>query len=44
MDMEGDDKEYYVSWGDSGSVNYFIRKEDPLLLDFSKVLYTWDCL
>lgn len=44
LDMEGDDKDYYVSWGDSGVGNFFIRKEDLLRLDFSKVDYTWDCL
>ncbi|MFP3390133.1 YwqG family protein [Brevibacillus sp. SIMBA_040] len=44
LDMEGDHKDYYVSWGDSGVANFFIRKEDLLRLDFSNVVYTWDCL
>ncbi|WP_289138676.1 YwqG family protein [uncultured Brevibacillus sp.] len=44
LDMEGDHKDYYVSWGDSGVANFFIRKEDLLRLDFSNVGYTWDCL
>lgn len=44
LDMEGDHREYYVSWGDSGVANFFIRREDLLRLDFSKVAYTWDCL
>ncbi|BAH45520.1 conserved hypothetical protein [Brevibacillus brevis NBRC 100599] len=44
LDMEGDNYDYYVSWGDSGVGNFFIRREDLLRLDFSKVSYTWDCL
>ncbi|WP_409175273.1 YwqG family protein [Brevibacillus fortis] len=44
LDMEGDNYDYYVSWGDSGVGNFFIRREDLLRRDFSKVLYTWDCL
>ncbi|GEB34472.1 YwqG family protein [Brevibacillus parabrevis] len=44
LDMEGDHKSYYVSWGDSGVANFFIRKQDLLRLDFSQVFYTWDCL
>ncbi|WP_202890502.1 DUF1963 domain-containing protein [Brevibacillus brevis] len=44
MDLEGDNYDYYVSWGDSGVGNFFIRREDMLHLDFSKVSYTWDCL
>nr|WP_088909012.1 DUF1963 domain-containing protein [Brevibacillus formosus] len=42
--MEGDNYDYYVSWGDSGVSNFFVRREDLLRLDFSKVSYTWDCL
>lgn len=44
LDMEGDNYDYYVSWGDSGVGNFFIRREDLLRLDFSKASYTWDCL
>ncbi|MED1946845.1 MULTISPECIES: YwqG family protein [Brevibacillus] len=44
LDMEGDKYDYYVSWGDSGVGNFFVRREDLLRLDFSKVSYTWDCL
>ncbi|KMZ44718.1 MULTISPECIES: DUF1963 domain-containing protein [Bacillales] len=44
LDMEGDNYDYYVSWGDSGVGNFFIRREDLLRLDFSKVSYTWECL
>ncbi|MGG4494937.1 DUF1963 domain-containing protein [Brevibacillus reuszeri] len=44
LDMEGDHKDYYVSWGDSGVANFFIRQEDLVRLDFSNVEYSWDCL
>ena len=32
-----------IEWGDSGVANFFITKEMLEQLDFSKVLYTWDC-
>lgn len=34
---------YEVMWGDSGVGNFFIKMEDLEKLDFSKVMYTWDC-
>lgn len=37
------DEEINMMWGDCGVANFFIRKEDLLNLDFSKVLYNWDC-
>ena len=39
MDSE-DDK---IMWGDVGVSNFFIKKEDLINRDFSKVLYNWDC-
>ncbi|MBT1163158.1 YwqG family protein [Bifidobacterium felsineum] len=33
-----------LMWGDSGCANFLIRREDLEQLDFSHVLYTWDCL
>ena len=30
-------------WGDCGVANFFINEKDLRKLDFSKVLYTWDC-
>lgn len=33
-----------IMWGDSGVGQFFIREEDLKNLDFSKVLYNWDCL
>jgi uncharacterized protein YwqG len=32
-----------IMWGDSGIANFFIRKQDLLNLNFSNVLYNWDC-
>jgi len=32
-----------VMWGDSGVGNFFINAEDLKRLDFSDVLYNWDC-
>lgn len=32
-----------LMWGDAGVANFFIRKNDLLNLDFSNVLYNWDC-
>ncbi|GAB4032212.1 YwqG family protein [Spirosoma jeollabukense] len=39
IDSEGD----HILWGDVGVCNFFINKEDLHALDFSKVLYNWDC-
>ncbi|HFJ9287008.1 TPA: YwqG family protein [Bacillus toyonensis] len=30
-------------WVDSGVANFFIKKDDLLNLDFSNVIYNWDC-
>lgn len=32
-----------IMWGDSGVANFFISKEDLLNLNFSNVIYNWDC-
>ena len=32
-----------IMWGDSGVANFFIKKDDLLNLDFSNVIYNWDC-
>lgn len=37
------DNSLNIMWGDSGVANFFIRKEDLLNLDFSNVIYNWDC-
>lgn len=33
-----------LMWGDSGVGHFFIRPSDLARLDFSRVLYHWDCL
>ncbi|MFK8101628.1 MAG: YwqG family protein [Saprospiraceae bacterium] len=37
------DSNINCAWGDMGVGNFFIAKEDLEKLDFSKVLYNWDC-
>ena len=37
------DKHAGIHWGDGGVGNFFIRRQDLNKLDFSKVIYTWDC-
>ena len=32
-----------IMWGDTGIGNFFIRDEDLLNANFSKVMYNWDC-
>ncbi|MEE1304106.1 MAG: DUF1963 domain-containing protein [Agathobacter sp.] len=43
MDSEMIDHEDYVLWGDCGVANFFINDEALGKLDFSKILYNWDC-
>ncbi len=33
----------YIEWSDLGIGNFFIKRSDLQKLDFSKVLYNWDC-
>ncbi len=37
------DSEHEILWGDCGVGNFFIKPEDLEKLDFSKVMYNWDC-
>lgn len=43
IDSDMIDREDYVLWGDCGVANFFINQKDLENLDFSKVLYNWDC-
>ena len=43
LDSETVDEEDIVMWGDCGVGNFFINAEDLKRLDFSNVLYNWDC-
>ena len=38
------DERMDLMWGDMGVGHFFIREKDLLALDFSHVLYDWDCL
>lgn len=41
--IESEKGNVQVMWGDSGVCNFFINKEKLKNLDFSDVLYNWDC-
>ena len=44
IDSEADDDgNWQILWGDCGVGNFFITKEQLEKLDFSKVLFNWDC-
>lgn len=44
MDSDfGKDQDYEIMWGDVGVGNFFITPDDLKALDFSKVVYNWDC-
>lgn len=40
----GENNEVLIEWVDSGIGNFFIKRSHLKNLDFSKVLYNWDCL
>lgn len=37
------DSKHKIRWGDMGVANFFIRPDDLAHLNFSRVLYNWDC-
>ena len=43
IDTDGEGRDDYVMWGDAGVGNFFINREKLEQLDFSDVMYTWDC-
>ncbi|MDE5565193.1 MAG: DUF1963 domain-containing protein [Oscillospiraceae bacterium] len=43
LDSDYDGGHTNVIWGDSGIGNFFISSENLRRLDFSDVLYNWDC-
>lgn len=43
LDTECCEEKDIVMWGDCGVGNFFINAEDLKRLDFSNVLYNWDC-
>lgn len=42
LQIDSDDKND-IWWGDSGIANFFITDKDLKALDFTRVLYNWDC-
>lgn len=40
---DGKSKNWEILWGDCGIANFFLSREDLKNLDFSNVLYNWDC-
>lgn len=40
---EEDEDEWAVMWGDCGVANFFIPRHKLEALDFSDILYNWDC-
>lgn len=46
LQIDSDDSfgaSHNIQWGDSGICNFLIKSSDLAALDFSKVLYNWDC-
>ena len=41
--MWDEENNYSILWGDCGVCNFFIARTDLEKLDFSRVLYNWDC-
>ena len=41
--MRDEDGGNPILWGDCGVCNFFIARTDLEKLDFSRVLYNWDC-
>jgi len=42
IDSENNNK-IDIMWGDTGIANFFIKRSALEKLDFSDVLYNWDC-
>ncbi len=43
LDSDFNNGNYEILWGDAGIGNFFINREKLKQLDFSDVLYNWDC-
>ena len=43
LQIDSDEKRAGIMWGDVGVANFFIAEKDLKNLDFSNVLYNWDC-
>lgn len=43
LQLDSDDDEFKMMWGDTGVANWRIFEKDLANLDFSNIIYTWDC-
>lgn len=43
IDSQKIDEKHEIIWGDCGICNFFINSEKLKALDFSEVIYNWDC-
>ena len=43
LQLDSDLKSGILMWGDSGEANFIINEKALEELDFSRVLYNWDC-
>ena len=43
IDTDYGANEHMIMWGDGGIGNFFIQEDKLKQLDFSSVLYNWDC-
>ena len=40
---DSNNRGFDITWGDAGIANFFIRQSALKNLDFTDVLYNWDC-
>ena len=43
IDSDFYDNEWRILWGDAGTCNFFINREDLKKRNFEDILYNWDC-
>jgi len=43
MDSDANENGFDMCWGDGGIANFFIQRSHLQKLDFTQVLYNWDC-
>ena len=43
LQIDSQSEPFYICWGDFGTANFFISAEKLKQMDFSDVMFTWDC-
>ncbi|GAB4531539.1 MAG: YwqG family protein [Pleurocapsa sp.] len=43
IDSDSNENGYEICWGDAGVGNFFIKRSQLNKLDFTEVIYNWDC-